>query len=95
MSNEKHLALTPWSALLTDEGFARVIGAGEKRDFTLDDLGEIAEWLAVAWYNVAGEEYRPVVISERGYVADEGASIWPPAEPGEWDSPERPERDCE
>ncbi|AWY05004.1 hypothetical protein SEA_HORTUS1_25 [Microbacterium phage Hortus1] len=38
-----------------------------------DDLGAISEWLAAAWENVAGEEYRPVVITERGYVKQAGA----------------------
>lgn len=33
-----------------------------------DDLGAIAEWLAVAWENVAGEPYEPVVLAEGGYV---------------------------
>ncbi|QIG58572.1 hypothetical protein SEA_DEJAVU_28 [Microbacterium Phage DejaVu] len=38
-----------------------------------DDLGAISEWLAVAWENVSGEEYKPVIITERGYVVDHGS----------------------
>lgn len=78
MSNEKHLALTPWSSLLTKEGFTRVIGPGDSRDLTLDDLGEIAEWLYVAWENVSGEKYRPILISDKGYVADAGEIVVEP-----------------
>lgn len=40
-----------------------------------DDLGAIAEWLAVAWENVAGEEYKPVAITAKGYVLDEGVLV--------------------
>lgn len=40
-----------------------------------DDLGAISEWLAAAWENVAGEEYKPVVITERGYVVDMGDAV--------------------
>ena len=47
-------------------------GDGTANHFDIDMLGGIAEWLAVAWENVAGEEYKPVIIAERGYVADEG-----------------------
>lgn len=45
---------------------------GDENHFDREMLGHIAEWLAVAWENVAGEEYKPVVISERGYVSDKG-----------------------
>jgi hypothetical protein len=90
MSNEKHHALSLWAALVTDGDGTRYIGKDESRELTLDDLGHMAEWLAVAWQNVAGEDYKPVVITERGYVADEGVLF---------DTPEpeidRLERDCE
>lgn len=46
-------------------------GDGSESHFDLDMLGEISEWLAVAWDNLAGEEYKPVILSERGYVAQE------------------------
>lgn len=45
---------------------------GSENHFDLDMLGAVSEWLAVAWERVAGEEYRPVIITERGYVADAG-----------------------
>lgn len=47
-------------------------GDGSQNHFDADMLGDISEWLAAAWENVAGEEYKPVVISENGYVADPG-----------------------
>lgn len=72
-----------------------------------DDLGAISEWLAAAWENVAGEEYKPVVISEGGYVTDRGVEVVAVVRPGEHvipkaylsmpglDSLENLERDCE
>lgn len=61
------------SWLVADAGSAAIYFAdGSWHELDADGLGRIAEWLAVAWENVAGEEYRPVVISERGYVAREG-----------------------
>lgn len=68
------------SWLVADAGSAAIYFAdGSWHELDADGLGRIAEWLAVAWENVAGEEYRPVVISERGYVADDGV-----VHAGEW-----------
>lgn len=63
--------------LVADAGAAALYLPDGKRQhvFDLDSLGVLAEWLAVAWENVAGEEYKPVVITERGYVADAGLGI--------------------
>ena len=61
-------------ALQTAEGMAQLWVFGNVSRLNLDTLGKMAEWLAVAWENVAGEEYKPVVISERGYVADAGVA---------------------
>lgn len=73
MTNEKHHALSLWAALVTDGEGTRYISKDESRELTLDDLGHMSEWIATAWQNVAGEEYKPVAISERGYVVQEGA----------------------
>lgn len=40
-----------------------------------DDLGAISEWLAAAWENVAGDEYKPVAITARGRVVDQGIPV--------------------
>lgn len=97
MSNEKHFGLTPWSSLLTNERATRVIARDYKRDLTLDDLGEIAEWLYVAWENVSGEKYRPILISDKGYVADAGEIAVVPADRTDfiYDDGNGLERDCE
>lgn len=58
------------NSLVADAGAAAIYFAdGTWKEFDVDSLGNVAEWLAVAWENVAGEEYRPVIITERGYVA--------------------------
>lgn len=62
-------------ALNTAPGLAQIVGHKDFKTLTPEDIGNIAEWLAVAWENLAGEQYRPVVISERGYVADEGVAM--------------------
>lgn len=69
----KEKTLIPFGivALHTEPGVATIYRGDESGDLNLDDLGAIAEWLAVAWENVAGEKYQPVVVSERGYVAQE------------------------
>lgn len=74
MSKELSLVLVDEElALQTGQGFARLAHSdGSNYQIDLDDLGNIAEWLAVAWANLAGEDYRPVIITEKGYVADEG-----------------------
>lgn len=91
--------LIPWGmiALHTEPGRAYAYRGDDSAEFSLDDLGELAEWLAVAWENVAGEEYKPVVISRRGYVADLGMQLGVSGDdiPGFVDSVERLERDCE
>lgn len=70
---------------------------GSSNHFDLDTLGLMAEWIATAWENIAGEQYKPVVISERGYVADLGvqSGVSNADIPGFVDSVERLERDCE
>lgn len=59
-------------AFSTSSGEAQIITHDYDNALTLGDLGNIAEWLAVAWENLSGEEYKPVYISERGYAADAG-----------------------
>lgn len=39
---------------------------------TLEDVGALAEFAAEAWIALADEEYQPVVITEKGYVVDQG-----------------------
>ena len=98
MKNESHVVLTPWTALSTNADRSRImVAGGDSRDLTLEDLGNISERLAVAWENVAGEQYKPVIISERGYVADLGVQSGDSNAdiPGFVDSVERLERDCE
>lgn len=64
---------------------------------SLEDLGAISEWLAGAWEVLAGEEYRPVIISERGYVADAGEIVGAMYDPTDsvYDDGNGLERDCE
>lgn len=54
---------------------AAIQSNGSLHTLTLDDVANISEFLATAWENISGEEYGPVVISERGYVSVEGVSI--------------------
>ena len=96
MSNEKHHTLSLWAALVTDSDGTRYIGKDESRELTLDDLGHMAEWIATAWENIAGEQYKPVIISERGYVAQGSIAIEDAAEiASRIDRTVRLERDCE
>lgn len=88
MSEKKHLALSPYTALVTDENGTRFMTTEGRWDLSLDKLGDIAEWLAVAWENLAGEQYQPVIISERGYVKQAGVVTFATAI-------EDLERDCE
>lgn len=69
--------LIPWGmiALYTEPGKAIAYRGDDSAEFDLDSLGELAEWLAVAWQNVAGEEYKPVAITAKGYVLDEGILV--------------------
>lgn len=72
MSKENRLPIAPWVQLRTEGDRAWVIDSHGAHELTLDKLGQIAEWLAEAWENLAGEQYKPVIITERGYVMDEG-----------------------
>lgn len=54
----------------TDEPFTQL---------TLEDVGALAEFAAEAWIALADEEYRPVIITENGYVADPGHITLGPA----------------
>mgnify|MGYP003450452731 CR=1 FL=1 len=97
MKNESHVVLTPWTALSTNADRSRImVAGGDSRDLTLEDLGNISERLAVAWENIAGEQYKPVIISERGYVAQGSIAIEDAAEiASRIDRTVRLERDCE
>lgn len=66
-------------------------------ELTLEDLSGIAKWLAEAWIALAGEEYKPVIISERGYVADAGEIVEAMYDPTDsvYDDGNGLERDCE
>lgn len=74
-------------------------GTDEFTPVTLDDIGNISEWLAFAWESLAGEQYRPVTISSGGYVYDDGNGMISQVNAGEYLVPKRflgfPERDCE
>lgn len=75
MSKELSLVFGDGLALQTEPGMARLYTKNRRVQIDLHTLGLMAEWLAVAWENVAGEEYRPHVITERGYVADPGVPV--------------------
>lgn len=98
MSKELSLVLVDEEiALQTGPDLAQLFIDGDVVPLDLDDLGKMAEWLAVAWENVAGEEYKPVIITERGYVAQD--SIDMSSDPGPGIEPygreQALERDCE
>lgn len=98
MSNERSLVFTEGVALQTAPGVARILALNTaNEDLSLEDLGLISEWLSIAWKNLAGEEHRPVVISERGYVSQD--SIRMSSDPGPGDQSYGREyileRDCE
>ena len=96
--NHHTIDLGSGNSLVADAGAAAIYFAdGSYNNFDLNGLGQVAEWLAVAWENVAGEEYKPVTITERRYVAQD--SIDMSSDPGPGTEPygrERIlERDCE
>ena len=64
--------------LSTGGDWAQVETSDGVRDVDLAVIAEVAEWLAVAWENLSGKEYKPVLISERGYVMDPGVVTFGP-----------------
>ena len=81
----------------TADGEAQIITHDYDNALTAGDLGKISEWLAAAWENISGEQYKPVIITEHGYVADAGAVTFS-SEADKVDfieSDPRLERDCE
>lgn len=68
----KHLDIGEDLCFVTSAGEAFIVTNQSDNELTVDELGKIAEWLAVAWENLCGDEYKPVVITENGYVAQEG-----------------------
>lgn len=107
MSKELSLVLEDGVAFQTESDVARLFIDGDAIPLDLDDLGKMGEWLAVAWENLAGEQYKPVIISEGGYVTDRGIEVVAVVRPGEHITPkahlsmpgldrlEKLERDCE
>lgn len=107
MSKELSLVLEDDVAFQTGPDLAQLMIDGAPIELGLDDLGKMSEWLAVAWENLAGEQYKPVVISEGGYVTDRGIEVVAVVRPGEHVIPkahlsmpgldrlEKLERDCE
>lgn len=81
---------------VTADGIARIGGTNpddlDFRDLTLEDIGNISEFLATAWLNISGEEYTPVEIGV-SYVADEPSPYETARLLGKFES--RSERDCE
>lgn len=76
MSKENRLPIAPWVQLRTAGNRAWVIDSHGAHDLNLAKLGQIAEWLAEAWENLAGEKYAPVIITEGGYVTtDKGIEV--------------------
>ncbi|QDH92178.1 hypothetical protein SEA_PHILLYPHILLY_27 [Microbacterium phage PhillyPhilly] len=70
----KTLKLSESATLHIDQfGNAGLVIGSDVVDLGLNDLGKMSEWIATAWQNVAGEEYKPVIITERGYVVDHGS----------------------
>lgn len=60
MSNERSLVFKEGVALQTAPGMARLV-TPDHENININDewtLGLLAEWLAVAWVNVTGEEYQ-------------------------------------
>lgn len=57
MSKDSAVVLAPWASLITNDRVTRFVSREEPVDLTEAHLGRIAEWLAVAWANVTGEEY--------------------------------------
>lgn len=96
-NTNEHLCIGRDLCFVVVDGKAVIVTHAGDNVMTLDDLGGIAEWLAVAWENVAGEEYKPVSISERGYVTDLGIELGiASADLSDFaDTVERLERDCE
>lgn len=72
MSKELSLDLDEGIVLYTVPNVSEMYIDGDVVPLGRDTLGKISEWLAVAWENIVGEEYKPVVITERGYVAQDG-----------------------
>lgn len=70
MSESKTLSVGYDLAFSTAKGEAQIITHDYDNALSLEDLGNIAEWLAVAWENVAGEPYNPEYIGE--LVTDRG-----------------------
>lgn len=70
-NHKDHLCIARDLCFIVNDGEAVIITGSDDNVLTLEDLGGIAEWLAEAWQAVAGEEYKPVILSERGYVAQE------------------------
>ena len=75
MSKELSLVFDEGIALQTGPDLAQLFIDGDVVPLDLDCLGKMSEWLAVAWENLAGEEYKPVAITAKGYVLDEGILV--------------------
>lgn len=48
---------------------------GEYSQVSAANLLDLSEFIATAYDAITGDEYRPVVISERGYVAEEDVFV--------------------
>lgn len=96
MSNERSLVFTGGLALQTAPGMARLVSPDhEDIDIPEPTLGMLAEWLAVAWVNVTGEEYEHQEVGVRVNTKEFTEILKRGAPMPGLDSLEKLERDCE
>lgn len=59
------------------DGLPVVVTAGtdDVTPVTIEDIGALAEFAAEAWIALADEEYGPVILTQSGYVVDEGVVV--------------------
>ena len=92
-----HLCIGHDLCFVVEAGVPVITTQAYDNEPTLEDLSGIAKWLAEAWIALAGEEYKPVIISERGYVADASEVVEAMYDPTDsvYDDGNGLERDCE
>lgn len=66
MSTITSLDIGPVKFITTDQdgptSLAAIQANGSLHNLTLEDIGNISEFLATAWLNLSGEEYKPVYV---------------------------------
>lgn len=98
MTNQNELWIDGYKFKFID-GKPAIVTAGTDQVayLTLEELGYISEFVAEAWLALTDDDYKPVPITERGYVADAGSVTFATAlEQEEFISDvAQMERDCE